>query len=131
MNARETAKLLSAKPELACRAENLYTEVALENCDRSVFNLHREWCWRFECWCKKFPGFEPVALVESGDWSESYEMDALHVFVLASGQAAVVSEQGCSCYEADWAEIDFYPDVESAVDYFKQVKRRKETHRDD
>ena len=71
-------------------------------------------------------GSEPVRTVASENCSEDYQMNKAHVFELANGQYALVSEQGCSCYESEDASIDLYPDQSHALAAFMRwVKENK------
>ena len=70
-----------------------------------------------------------MALLDSADYSEAYEQDCMSLFELTGGRSATVLEVGCSCYDYDWAEIDFHPDVEAGLEAFNAYKRSNETGR--
>ena len=70
------------------------------------------WCpdnWLFRM------GSKPVREVASVDLSESYEMRAARVFHLESGQYALITEMGCSCYDSTMADIDLFPTEHDAM----------------
>jgi hypothetical protein len=73
--------------------------------------------YEIKAWIKTL-GSMPVERVAHEDLSESYEMTEAHVFKLENGQYALVTEDGCSCYSADEAEIELFPTQEKAVDKF-------------
>ena len=60
----------------------------------------------------------PAERIAHGDHSASYEVDEAHVFSLENGQFAMVVECGCSCYSSSDADIDLFPDKESAMKQF-------------
>ena len=77
--------------------------------------LNEAWKYEFKAWALDSP---PVELIHSQDHSESYEMDRKHVFKLENGQYALISESGCSCYEASDAQIILFPTEEKAKEAF-------------
>ena len=79
-------------------------------------------CWA-ECWTST-AGSKPASEVGHADFSESYEVDTMHVFQLQNGQWAVVRECGCSCYESSEADIELFPSYGKAV--IKYIEYRKE-----
>jgi len=82
--------------------------------------------YRLEAWITTF-GSVPVELIASEDFSESYEMDAGHVYRLENGKFATVFESGCSCYEARDAAIELFPTKEAAMEQFDAwVKGKKQ-----
>lgn len=54
-------------------------------------------------------GCLPVAEPYHADYSESYQVDTFHVFELADGKYATISESGCSCYDSSEAVIELHP----------------------
>lgn len=129
MTAQETAILLAGNLDLASRLEKLYNQDALMDADQKVFDLYCSFNYPFRTWCPKFPGFIPVALLDSADYSEAYEQDCMSLFELTGGRSATVLEQGCSCYDYDWAQIELHADVEAGQDAFNAYKRSNETGR--
>ena len=64
--------------------------------------------YEIQAWIVRL-GSYPKERVKHVDFSEAYEMNVAHLFRLESGQYALVTEQGCSCYEPDGADVDLYP----------------------
>lgn len=65
----------------------------------------------------------PVRLVKTGDKSPAWEMDRFHVFELENGQYATVLECGCSCYDYGDADIELFPDEESAMKKYDEWEK--------
>lgn len=71
-------------------------------------------------------GSTPVERIAHEDISGDYRMTAAHVYRLENGQFALVTESGCSCYDASDADIDLFPTQESAMEAFnKWLKDRR------
>lgn len=88
--------------------------------------LVEKWSWSLKnSWAQRL-GSPPVELVDSADYSRSWEMDRAHIFRLENGEYALIVEQGCSCYTADWADIQLHPDEEKAVKKFREWKKTRE-----
>ena len=84
--------------------------------------LWKEWEDEFKAWTEKLQS-SPVKLIKSENFSEPYEQDLHHIFQLEDGRFALISEQGCSCYEPKYAFIDLFPTLEKVTEaYNKQVK---------
>ena len=77
-------------------------------------------CWS-DCW-DSAAGGKPVSEVGHADFSESYEMDQMHVFQLDNGKYAVVYESGCSCYESSSAEVEILPFARAFEKYIQYKK---------
>lgn len=76
-------------------------------------------------WNKTF-GSPAIEIIISADESESYEIDAFHVFKLENGKYATVYENGCSCYDyARDAEIELFPDKEKALEQFYKWQKEQ------
>jgi hypothetical protein len=73
--------------------------------------------WEIEMWITRLGSF-PVERVKHADHSEDYAMREAHVLRLESGQFALVTESGCSCYESSDAEIELFPSRSLAVEAF-------------
>lgn len=75
--------------------------------------------YEIDTWLERL-GAIPTAVVDNHDRSEgSYEMDKGMVLKLANGQFALITESGCSCYEASDANIDLFPSEAQALMAFK------------
>lgn len=68
-------------------------------------------------------GSMPISRIAHEDRSQSYEMDVAHVFELENGKFALVTEEGCSCYESSDAQIELFPDKKKALKQFEKWKR--------
>lgn len=55
-----------------------------------------------------------VERVKHRDLSEPYEMHMAHIFKLGNGEYAVIIEEGCSCYVAEEAQIELFPNFKRA-----------------
>ena len=86
-------------------------------------DLYSAWRYEFEYW-KRIHGFNPLSLVESEDRSPSWEMNRFHIFELENGTYVTVLEQGCSCYDPSWAEIDFHRTLEEAKERMNDWRNR-------
>lgn len=73
--------------------------------------------YELEAWIEQL-GSVPVERIAHADYSQSYEMNVAHVYKLESGQYALVTESGCSCYEPFQADIDLYPTKRAAMEKF-------------
>ena len=93
--------------------------------DQTVVQLWSSFAYEFSYWCSTV-GFVPTELLESADYSESYEQDSMKVFELAGNRYATVSECGCSCYDPSWASIELHKTWEDAVDTFREYCRISE-----
>lgn len=69
-------------------------------------------------------GSMPIERVAHADFSEPYEMNMAHVFKLENGQYALVTECGCSCYDPSDAEIDLFPNKNTALLKFKEWEKQ-------
>ena len=78
-------------------------------------------CWS-TCW-DKIAGEKPVSEIAHADFSESYEIEMMHIFKLSSGKAVTVHECGCSCYESSQADVEVYPNSNAAIEKFLQYKK--------
>lgn len=70
-------------------------------------------------WEDRF-GSKAVRELHSADHGEAYSVNQMHVYELADGRYAIVSESGCSCY---CSSTD--ADIEITHDYF-EAKRQFE-----
>lgn len=86
--------------------------------------LQEQWKYEFKTWASRF-GSPVIEMVEHEDRSESYEMDAAHVFKLENGNFAFVTECGCSCYSSDDADIDLFQDLEKAQEAFRKWQKKE------
>jgi hypothetical protein len=84
--------------------------------------MEHRFSYEFEYW-RKIPEFSPIECLESKDLSESWEMEAAHVFKLKGGKFALVTESGCSCYSAGDAHIDLFPSKARAMEAFKKWEK--------
>jgi hypothetical protein len=73
--------------------------------------------WRFTL------GSAPIKRVAHCDLSEPYEMREAHVFKLENGKYALVTEEGCSCYESSDADIDLFSGKKDALEAFEKWKK--------
>ena len=73
--------------------------------------------YEIKYWLERLGSF-PLEQVEVVDHSASYEMTKAHILKLESGQYALVTESGCSCYSAEDADIELFPDLKSAKESF-------------
>lgn len=69
--------------------------------------------YALEVWAQRL-GSAVVKQLEHRDWSAPYEVDEAHLFELANGKCAVVTESGCSCYDYDDADVTVYDTLEEA-----------------
>lgn len=79
------------------------------------------WRYEFDAWIEIL-GSEPIELIKSIDKSESYEQDHKHLFKLDNGEYAVIHESGDSCYEPSDAIINKFPDLDSAITFFRKTE---------
>jgi len=88
----------------------------------------KEWEYEFENWTERF-GSEPIELIASIDYSESYETEKMHIFKLKNGKYVSVYECGCSCYDYRDAQIDIYPNALSALEKYDVYVLEKKKNR--
>lgn len=65
-------------------------------------------------------GSKVVARVAHEDRGGSYDMNQAHVLQLENGTFALVTEEGCSCYDVNEANIDLHPNLQAAMTAFKK-----------
>lgn len=80
--------------------------------------------WEIKAWIVRL-GSNPIKTVAHEDRSQPYGMDRAHVFELENGQYALVTESGCSCYDAANADIDLLPNKKSAMSAFEKWKKNQ------
>jgi len=90
-------------------------------------SLRKDWYpYPLQAWEEKF-GSRAIALVYSEDRSEGYEKNCAEIFLLANEKFALVTESGCSCYEAERdAEIELFPTITEAKQQMKKFFKRWE-----
>lgn len=64
--------------------------------------------WEIEAWILSLGSF-PIKRHYHGVGDENYNMDRAHVLELENGKWAVVTEEGCSCYSSEEAEVEVFP----------------------
>jgi hypothetical protein len=79
--------------------------------------------WDLEAWIVPL-GSMPLERIAHEDLSRSYEMCVAHVFRLESGKYALVTEEGCSCYSSEQADIELFPDKNTALEAFEKWKKQ-------
>ena len=98
-------------------------EAILHSINHVAVKKFQDSWYEFKYWKHDF-GCMPVKLLESDDYSESYTMDRIHLFLLESGAYAYVRESGCSCYDAQSdAHIVLYGNKEEAYRTYNAQKR--------
>lgn len=75
--------------------------------------------YELKAWIERL-GSEPVERIAYIDIPISYEMSRASVFELKDGKYAIVTESGCSCYDASEANIDLYPKLEQVLEKFNE-----------
>ena len=80
--------------------------------------------WDLKAWIGTL-GSVPVERLAHEDLSESYEMTVAHVFKLENKKYALITEEGCSCYESSQAEIELFPTKAAALEAFEKWKKAK------
>lgn len=78
--------------------------------------------YEIEAWIDRM-GSAPVRGLCQMDLSESYTMCKATVFELRNGTYALVTEEGCSCYHYDDAQIDLHPTLNRAMDALDKWRR--------
>lgn len=90
--------------------------------NEQIMKLKDSWSYEFKEWESKM-GSIPVEQIASKSYDVSYEMHRAHIFKLLNNNYAVVTEDGCSCYDATWAQIEVHPTKKRATESFdKWVK---------
>ena len=80
--------------------------------------------WEIKAWITRL-GSMPIEIVESCDRSADYEVTKFKVLKLENGNYATVEENGCSCYEADDADIEIFSSKKEAVAQFEKWERQR------
>ena len=81
--------------------------------------------WEIKAWSTRL-GSYPIKVVAHEDRSEMYETNEATVVELENGKYALITEQGCSCYESEDAEIELFPSRIQALESFdKWVKEQR------
>lgn len=74
--------------------------------------------WEYEDWKDELKS-KPTRLVSTHDKGQPYEMGLARVFELEDGKFALVTEDGCSCYDSSWANITLFDNEAEAMDGLK------------
>ena len=83
--------------------------------------------WQIKAWIIEL-GSWPEERIAHEDFSQSYEMDMMHVLKLQNGKYATVLEQGCSCYESGDAKIEVFPTRKAAMASFELYVKESKSH---
>lgn len=86
-------------------------------------DLENRFSYEFEFW-KNTIGFDPVELIVSVDKAGAYEKKELHVFKLKRGYA-IVTEDGCSCYESNDASIDILGSMKAVKESLSNLAKEE------
>ena len=87
--------------------------------------MKEKYASEFRYWIDRLGSF-PMEQIAHADFSESYEVDVVHVLLLEDGKYALIIEHGCSCYEVSDADIELFPTKEAVMDKFnKYVSENK------
>lgn len=85
--------------------------------------------YEFQAWITRLRS-APVKEVACGDFGEAYEVNCARVLKLENGKYALITESGCSCYEAQMADIELFPTKKAAMEQFRAWERqnKREDH---
>lgn len=75
--------------------------------------------WQIEAWIMRLGSF-PIERIAYQNNSGGYRKAEAHIVKLENGKYATITEEGCSCYTADRAEIQIHPNERSAKDLFNK-----------
>lgn len=73
-------------------------------------------------WSEQF-NIKILERIAHEDEGGNYETHEIHVVSLEGNKYAVITEDGCSCYDSSQAEIEMFPTKKAALAKFEEWKR--------